>query len=195
MIMSNILKQFNIKGTVANIVDEEARSELEMQSESTSSLQSEVDSQLTMLSEMQSEIDSEALAISELDSEIDSQSLAYSESFDDVNTSIDEMTAKTNFTIKSDTTHTDVLEISTTDPLAIENKPHLVHQTGSGTPLTNIPSDVSGGFLGYREVLYFDSSNIAVKLTKLSEPFDTYMNRWNGTTWKGWYKSISTVVS
>ena len=51
--MNNELSQFNIKGTLANITDSLARSELE----------------------------SEALAISELGSEIDSQSVTYSEMF------------------------------------------------------------------------------------------------------------------
>lgn len=142
-----------------------------------------------------SEIEESYDSMSDINSAVDSLSIASSESFDEVNMDINEMTAKTNFIIKSDTDHTDVLEISTADAYAIENKPHLVHQVGSGTPLTNMPSDVSGGFVGYREVLYFDSSNIAVKLTRLAEPFDTYMNRWNGTVWKGWYKSVSTVVS
>ena len=102
--------------------------------------------------------------------------------------------AKNNYTIKSDTEHSDALEISTISAFDIANMPHLIHQVGSGAPLTNMPSDISGGFIGYREVLYFDPSNIAVKMTRIVEPFDTYMNRWNGTTWKGWYKSVSTVV-
>lgn len=103
--------------------------------------------------------------------------------------------AKNNYTIKSDTAHADVLEISTTSATDVSNMPHLIHQVGSGTPLTNMPANVSGGFLGIREVYYFDASNIAVKMTRITEPFDTYMNRWNGSTWKGWYKHNYDIVS
>ena len=103
--------------------------------------------------------------------------------------------AKNNYQIKSDTAHSDVLEISTSSPTDDANMPHLIYQVTSGTPLTNMPSDVTGGFIGIREVYYFDSNNIAVKITRISEPFETYMNRWNGSIWKGWYKHNYIVVS
>lgn len=55
--MADKLSKFKIKGTLADVIDREARSEIASQSESISEIQSEIDSQSVAYSEMFSEVD------------------------------------------------------------------------------------------------------------------------------------------
>lgn len=57
--MTDQLSKFNIKGTLVDVIDVEARSDLAMHSESIYDLQSEFDSQSAAYSEMFSEVDNE----------------------------------------------------------------------------------------------------------------------------------------
>lgn len=114
-----------------------------------------------------------------------------------LNSDLAEFIAESNYRIKSNTEHTDVLNISITDANSIINKPHLVQQI-AGSPLSGMPSDIgSNGFVGIRYVHYFDTNNILVELKSMSPPFTTYYNRYSNEqhAWASWYRSIPTVVS
>lgn len=100
-----------------------------------------------------------------------------------------------NFKIESDTSHSNVLEVSLASPRDIINMPHLIHQHSSRTALRNIPSDISGEWIGLRFVHFFDSQNVVVEMVQLAAPFAHYYSKWNGVGFGSWYKSVATVVS
>ena len=102
---------------------------------------------------------------------------------------------KNNFIIKSDTDHTNITQIDRNNPNHELNQPHLVHQTSTGTPLTGMPSELTGGFLGIRYVHYFDANNIVIELRTLGAHFKIYYRAYNGTGWGNWYKVTPTQLS
>lgn len=57
----------------------------------------------------------------------------------------------------------------------------------------SLPSDC---YIGIREVYFYNSSNIIVKITGWSA--NNYVREWfniyNGTTWLGWYATTMTAV-
>lgn len=88
-----------------------------------------------------------------------------------------------------------MLEVSLANPRNIINMPHLIHQHSSGTALRNIPSDISGDWIGLRFVHFFNSQNVVVEMVQLEAPFAHYYSKWNGVGFGSWYKSVATVVS
>ena len=100
-----------------------------------------------------------------------------------------------NYRIESDTTHSDVLEVSVSNPTDIANMPHFIYQRTSGTPLSNMPSDISSGFIGIRFVHFFNVQNVVAEMVQLQPPFSRYYCKWNGSAFGSWYKSTATVVS
>lgn len=88
-----------------------------------------------------------------------------------------------------------MLTVSLTNPTHIDNMPHLIYQHASGTALTNMPSDISGGFIGIRFVHFFNAQNVVVEMVQLAQPFARYYCKWNGVGFGSWYKSVATVVS
>lgn len=105
--------------------------------------------------------------------------------------------AHENYKIESDTEYANVTYIDKTSATSVHNLPHLVHQTAAGTPITGMPSDISGGFIGIRYVHFYDANNIVIELHNLTSNtnFDVYYRKYNGNTWSNWYKVTATVVS
>lgn len=94
-----------------------------------------------------------------------------------------------NIIIQSDTDHTDVTNISTTNPSADINKPCRVHQVSSGSAVKGMPSvfPQGVGFVGIRYVEYFNPQNITIRLEEIAPVLGRVWTRaWNGSAWGKW---------